>query len=703
MLKKIVGMIAVFCTLAWIVSLPTWAVSVDMEESYSYSHNKKAITAPISHEMTMSLTAEGLGLSSLEGMTDIFAWNNELYILDKLQNRIYVVGADNKLVKTIGEDLGLKAPEGMFISDKGFIYVADTGNGRVVKLDTDGVLQKVIGAPDLKKTLSTVEYQPSKVVVDSGERLYVLANNEINGICQLDINGEFLGFFGSVPVVPDFLELLWRKFSTKEQLAQMLLFVPTEYSSMDIDADGFIYTTVATNTDSEMREFIEGGGSNSTLAPIRCLNPKNIDVLVRNGTLPPAGDYIKEESSTNVGNASRFIDISVRDNGIYCALDSTRGRIFTYDDKGELLYVFGNLNYKKDAFKQPIALCWLGKNIVVADVGNQSIKIFAPTEYAKLIDKAITAEKIGNYDLSYSCWKELAKLYAGSDLACMGIGKQKMRDGDYAVAMEWFQKADNPTYYSKALKLYRKEVGYRYTGVAILSLIILTVIITIIKFIRKKYKIIKEKKKVPVVEGIKYGFYIVRHPFDGFWDMRHENRGRLSSATCILVGVVLMNLLATFTNGYLISGNRDSDFNALLQGVLSIVVPFALWCVANWSVTSLMNGSGSFRYIYMYSCYALTPLLIVFPILTVLSNVVSLDEKMLYSILQTAVYVLVGLLLFIGTLVVHQYMPLRTVATVFVIIVAMGIIVFLVMLGTTVIQQMTDFISKLAEEISLRT
>lgn len=122
----------------------------------------------------------------------------------------------------------------------------------------------------------------------------------------------------------------------------MLLFIPTEYSGMDIDEAGFIYTTVATNTDSDMLRFIENG--DGELAPIRRLNSKGKDVLLRIGKLPPAGDIQFPMTATRAGNASRFIDIAVQDNGLYSALDSTRSRVFTYSSDGDLLYVFGENN-----------------------------------------------------------------------------------------------------------------------------------------------------------------------------------------------------------------------------------------------------------------------------------------------------------------------------------------------------------------------
>ena len=194
----------------------------------------------------------------------------------------------------------------------------------------------------------------------------------------------------------------------------------------------------------------------------------------------------------------------------------------------------------------------------------------------------------------------------------------------------------------------------------------------------------------------------MRHPFEGFWDMQFESRGNLKSATIIFISTLLLNLVSEFTTGYLFAPNKDDGFNIVIQGILSVLLPFVLWCVANWSVTSLMNGSGTFKYIYMYSCYALTPFLISTPLLTVLSNCLSLDEAALYSIVKMLFFIWVGFLLFVGTLVVHQYMAGRTIATIIVIIVAMGIIVFIFLLCITIVQQMTDFIGLLSEEINLR-
>lgn len=703
-MKKKSLLVLFICVLTAMTCFNVSATHISEESSYIYDNTQRVITAPISHILSSVVTNENLKIDELKDVADIQVHNNELYILEKTKGKIFVIDQDNNLIRIIGETLGLNLPESFYIGKNGYIYIADTANNRILKLDINGNLIKEIKEPNKKKTLSEVEFLPEKIVVDSGERIYVIVKNETNGIYQLDIDGNFLGYFGSVPVVPDFSELFWRTVSTKEQLKKMLLFVPTEYSSMDIDKSDFIYTTVATNTDTEIRNYIKGGGSGSTLAPIRRLNPKNIDVLVRNGSMPPAGDLIDTvDWRTDSGNASRFVEISVKDNGMYCALDVTRSRVFTYDKEGNLLYIFGNNDNTHDGLLKPNAICWWNDKIVVSDTGNKVIKIYEPTDYAMLIDKAIGAEVSGNYDVSYGCWQQLLKIHSGNNLACMGMGKYYMRQGDYTEAMKWFKQIDSKENYSLAFKKYRKEVGYTVTGIAIVGIVISVIAIAVIKKVRKhKVRDKKSAKENSVLNGFKYGFYIMRHPFDGFWDMQFENKGNLVSATMILVITVAINLIGCFATGYLISGNKSAGYNVLIQGVLSIILPFGLWCVANWSVTSLMNGSGTFKYVYMYSCYCLTPLLIGMPFMIILSNVLSLDEMMLYTIINTLIYIWAAFLLFVGTLTVHQYTPIRTTVSILLIVVAMAIIVFILLLCTTIIQQVTDFIGLLLEEIRLR-
>lgn len=686
-------------------ALPAAAFDRTEPDSYTYFDEATIASAPDAYVFDRDITALSLGLSGTADFSDVKSLGDRLYLLDRAGGRVVIVSAEGELIGVIGENAGLNAPEGMFVSDDGFVYVADTGNGRIVKLSPDGNVAAMVPAPDPQETLSTVEYAPLKVVVDDAERLYVLSKDETNGIFQLGIDGTFYGFFGSVPVVPSLSELFWRKFSTKEQLSRMLLFIPTEYSGLDIDESGFIYATISTNTDSEMRDFLSSGSTQ--LAPVRRLNPKGGDVLLRNGVIPPMGDAVFEESTNRETNASKLIEVAVYKEGIYSVLDETRCRVFTYDSDGNLLYEFGKSGSGKSDINTPGAFCYVGDDIAVLDTGTGSIKLYRQTDYANTVNTAVISEKKGDYETAAECYEKISEQCSGSYIAYCGKARQAMRVRDYALAMSLFKQADNSEGYSKAFGLYRQQLGIRLTGPLIIAVVLIIIAAIVIVRLKKRRAVSKAEPKDTRLRRLKsktlYGFHIMRHPFDGFWDMSFESRGSLGGATAILAAVVLLNLISVMCTGYIVSGSHPNNANLLVRGLAGILLPVGLWCLANWSVTSLMNGSGTMKRIYMYTCYSLTPLLLGLPVLIIMSNFITLDEIMLYSNIQLLMYVWMAFLIFAGTAVVHQYSAGKTLLTIFVIFVAIGIIVFLFLLCITVFQQMKDFVVRLAEEISLRS
>lgn len=294
-------------------------------DSYSYFGKETVTSAPVAYSFDREISAKTLGVVGACEISDIKYSAGQFYLLDKAGGRVIILSDTGELKKVIADNIGLSAPDGFFVSQNGSVYIADTENGRIVKTDADGQLTAVVSAPDSKVTLSDSAFVPIKISVDSAERLYVLSRDDTNGIYQLGLDGSFYGFYGSVPVVPSFSELLWRSVSTKEQLSKMLLFIPTEYSGMDIDEEGFIYTTVSTNTDSEMRSFLSS--KSKQLAPVRRLNPKGSDVLLRNGNIPPMGDVLFDDTVTRETMASKLTEIAVYKDGIYSVLDSTRCRV----------------------------------------------------------------------------------------------------------------------------------------------------------------------------------------------------------------------------------------------------------------------------------------------------------------------------------------------------------------------------------------
>ena len=50
-------------------------------------------------------------------------------------------------------------------------------------------------------------------------------------------------------------------------------------------------------------------------------------------------------------------------------------------------------------------------------------------------------------------------------------------------------------------------------------------------------------KESRYVQSLKYAFYVITHPFDGFWDLIHEKRGSLAAAHTFLVLFLLTRVI----------------------------------------------------------------------------------------------------------------------------------------------------------------
>ncbi|MNC61285.1 Yip1 domain protein [compost metagenome] len=136
--------------------------------------------------------------------------------------------------------------------------------------------------------------------------------------------------------------------------------------------------------------------------------------------------------------------------------------------------------------------------------------------------------------------------------------------------------------------------------------------------------------------------------------------------------------------------------------VLYVVIPVLFWCVANWSLTTLMDGEGKFEEIFTSTCFALIPLVLVqFPWIW-LSNVISIQEAAFYHFFNVAAMMWCLGLLFVGNMTVHQFTPLKTIGTIILTVIAMGFLAFLCLLFFSLVQQIVSFVSLIYQELVLR-
>lgn len=202
-------------------------------------------------------------------------------------------------------------------------------------------------------------------------------------------------------------------------------------------------------------------------------------------------------------------------------------------------------------------------------------------------------------------------------------------------------------------------------------------------------------------ETLKFALYCITHPLDGFWDLTHEKRGSLAAANTILLLTLLSRVMKLHFTSFIFMKVYWEGINIFLY-LASILFPLALWCVGNWGLTTLFEGKGTLKQIYMATCYALTPYaLIQFPLM-LFSNVVTVEEAEFYMVLSTLSVVWAGLLIVAAMMEIHEYSVSKTIFFTIATLFAMLVMVFILLLFFSMISQGIAYFISLGREIMFR-
>lgn len=203
------------------------------------------------------------------------------------------------------------------------------------------------------------------------------------------------------------------------------------------------------------------------------------------------------------------------------------------------------------------------------------------------------------------------------------------------------------------------------------------------------------------LETLKFALYCITHPLDGFWDLTHEKRGSLAAANTILLLTLLSRVMKLHFTSFIFMKVYWEGINIFLY-LASILFPLALWCVGNWGLTTLFEGKGTLKQIYMATCYALTPYaLIQFPLM-LFSNVVTVEEAEFYMVLSTLSVVWAGLLIVAAMMEIHEYSVSKTIFFTIATLFAMLVMVFILLLFFSMISQGIAYFISLGREIIFR-
>ena len=669
-----------------------------------------------------------------------FAWDGYIYISDSNAEvgkpRVIVVKYDTtechfKYVTEITEFVNewgvpdsIMDPRGLYAVD-GELYVCDSEGARILVFATkdmtiDGVDYKlgdfIRTIPEPKSTVISDNhiYRPVAVSVSASGYVYVVGAETHQGIISINSDGEFAGFIGTQSQSLTFFDMIWRKLQTAEQKNKSVKNVSLSFNNININEKGFVFATTSAIKDTDLEKAILAKDTSSDFSPVKMLNPNGEDVMKRSGFFPPSGEIMFNSQPTpeySIIGPSKIVDVGLGPEGTWSVIDQKRQKVFTYDEDGNLLFAFGDkgsqlgnitsvaaIDYAYDARNEDNAMNYL----MILDSQNDAITVYKRTEYGDVLVKALQNQRDRKFDMAEADWHEILQRNSNFDMSYIGIGKSLSRQQKFEEAMDYFKSAYDTTNYSEAWQQVRKEWVEKYVIVIPIVVVLFCIILTKIFGYAKKVNDagLQLKKKRTLKEEFMYGYHVMFHPFDGYWDIKHEYRASPKGATLILALTIVSFIYNSIGQSYIVSP-LPSDTSILMM-VLSILLPVGLWVISNWCFTTLFDGEGSIRDIYIATCYALFPLPAFFVLTTLLSNIVTADEASLLTLAMGIAFFWTGFLLFFGMQVIHDYTLFKNVLTTLASIVGMAFIMFIGVLFSSLLGKLVSFVVNIVIELSYR-
>lgn len=467
------------------IALPVSAADVLNTYTYDYWGDEKR--SPAGYQVDEVITGESAGTAAFSDPQDLYiAADGTVYVADTDNNRIVVLNHDRTFQKELtsftldGGSTTLNKPTGLFVTDEGELYVVDSENKRTLRCDAQGNVLTVYKKPDSEDIAFTgIDYIPQKVVADQSGYVFILCKDLYQGAMMYTVDGVFVNYFGAnkpVLTLIQQMQQLTKWFMTKEQRERITQVIPRAISNMDIDEDGFLYTSTA--------------ASGTTTEQLRRLNPKGVNIMESSDAIKDTYTDVYGDLRTKWANGQLYetamVDVAYDEDGLVNGLDRTFGRIFQYDKEGHLIFAFGGTGDQTGNFRQAVAIDTYKGDIYVLDSEKASITVLEETSYGAYIHEALRLYNDGMYEQAEKYWQQIVDLNCNYTLTYIGLGKIKYEQQDFVAAMEYFRLGEDRQSYGEAFKQVRNEFLRNYGLPALLGLICAGVVIFAVVWIVKK-------------------------------------------------------------------------------------------------------------------------------------------------------------------------------------------------------------------------
>lgn len=577
-------------------------------QTYTYASSRRQLIQTQDAYLPLSMT-KTLGEFALNRPQDVFVANDDtIFVADSGRKSIIRYQLQTDTAEEIGLGI-LNQPTGVHVDAFGYVYVADFGNKLAYQfrlVDDTYTLFQTYQKPASSPFFGENDpFDPTKIVTDRGGNVYVLLAGNINGLAQFKNNGEFFGYFGGnrIPATLDntIRSLLFDE-ATRRNFFQI---IPKPLYNVSVDQSGLILTTTK-NQDGYLK-----------------LNIANVIF------------------NQSVWGFQTVEDIAVGPfNTIYTL--TSEGYIVEYDPNGSVLFLFSGPDAvgQKGLFKQAKGIAVDSKNNLYAvDEGSGALQIFVPTDFAQLVHQAIDLYFDGRYAESLLPWQEVLKMNRLFDLANQGLGDAYYALQEYDMALTYYRLARDTRGYSNAYWEVRNAFLLANGNAFIIFLLIGLVLFAVRKwipgfvFVQHQVQTFKQQLVVPRwLKELRFPFTVFQKPVDGYDDLKRHQMFSSRSAWIYLGLFILTYVIWIYETNFLFNGIIPSEINVFEQ-LISILVPFGLWVVSNYLVCSIRDGDGKLSEVFQGSALTLLPMIIVFPILTIISHGLTLNEVFVYDVI----------------------------------------------------------------------
>ena len=621
------------------------------------------------------------GKETLKGPSDLHvAEDGTVYVADTGNSRIIVGDTKGNLKKVVGEGV-LQTPRGVFVTEDGNIYVADRDKEAVFVFNSEGTLLNTYGKPDNPLYGDGIAYKPIKIVVNKAGIMFVVCESNTNGIVEISPadGGTFLGYFGTNYASTSIQQVIYRAILTDEQRAKMVSNIPSTPDNLAIDEKGLIYT-------------VTRGDEAKTL--------KRLNIAGTNMIQKTTDVYDEAPAAVAVGN----------NDNIYVV--SAKGYIYEYNDLGEPLYVFGASDdgTQRVGLSRQATSIAIGANdeVFILDSDENRIQIYHPSEFTQKLHTALNLYSNGRYKDSRGPLTEVLQMNSMFDYANKAMGRAYFQESNYGQALTYARLAKDRDGYSDAFWEIRNNWLKNNVVALILIIIALYVAIKVVKTLDRKKGILNGVRNVnarlsenTLISNIKYSGYFMKHPFDGSYGIAREGRASWSAPSILLLIFTIEFVIDKYLCGFLQKTVREGRYE-LFTDIGTILVVIIALTACNYLVCTINEGEGTIKKIYTYFCYSLLPYIFFTPISFILSHILTENEQFLITLVKVIMYTWIIILAVLGIKEVNNYTGKETAKIIFLTAFTILIVALLIFIIYVLWAQVFEFIAAIVGEVVYR-